>query len=83
MLNVMNQDGVRQGYDIEQLAKVRAVCDVPLIASGGAGTMAHFLEVFDKAKVDAALAASVFHKGIIEIQALKAFLKQSGVAIRS
>ncbi|MCE9786831.1 imidazole glycerol phosphate synthase subunit HisF [Shewanella chilikensis] len=83
VLNVMNQDGVRQGYDIEQLAKVRAVCDVPLIASGGAGTMAHFLEVFDKAKVDAALAASVFHKGIIEIQALKAFLKQSGVAIRS
>lgn len=63
VLNVMNQDGVRQGYDLTQLSIVRAVCDVPLIASGGAGTMAHFRAVFDIAKVDAALAASVFHKG--------------------
>lgn len=79
----MNQDGVRQGYDIEQLAKVRAVCECAAYRLRRRRYMAHFLEVFAKAKVDAALAASVFHKGIIEIQALKAFLKQSGVAIRS
>ncbi|MCH4294261.1 imidazole glycerol phosphate synthase subunit HisF [Shewanella sp. 3B26] len=82
VLNVMNQDGVRQGYDIEQLLKVRTICDVPLIASGGAGTMAHFAEVFSDARVDAALAASVFHKGIINIGELKQFLASQGIAIR-
>ncbi|QYJ96145.1 imidazole glycerol phosphate synthase subunit HisF [Shewanella alkalitolerans] len=82
VLNVMNQDGVRQGYDIKQLAMVRAICDVPLIASGGAGTMEHFLEVFTQAGVDAALAASVFHKGIIEIEALKRYLLDNGVQMR-
>ncbi|GJK37484.1 hypothetical protein TUM17571_44820 [Klebsiella pneumoniae] len=61
VLNMMNQDGVRNGYDLEQLSKVRAVCRVPLIASGGAGTMEHFLEAFRDANVDGALAASVFH----------------------
>lgn len=82
VLNVMNQDGVRQGYDIKQLSMVRSLCDVPLVASGGAGTMTHFAEVFNHAKVDAALAASVFHKGIIDIGELKAYLKQQGVSIR-
>jgi cyclase len=83
VLNVMNQDGVRQGYDIEQLARVRKICGVPLIASGGAGTMEHFAEVFKQADVDGALAASVFHKGLINIGELKAFLQQQGVAVRS
>ncbi|QFU22523.1 imidazole glycerol phosphate synthase subunit HisF [Shewanella eurypsychrophilus] len=82
VLNVMNQDGVRQGYDLKQLSIVREICDVPLIASGGAGTMAHFKEVFEIAKVDAALAASVFHKGIIDIQALKTYLGKQNIAIR-
>ncbi|QYJ84706.1 imidazole glycerol phosphate synthase subunit HisF [Shewanella mesophila] len=82
VLNVMNQDGVRQGYDIKQLSMIRAICDVPLIASGGAGTMAHFKEVFGAAKVDAALAASVFHKGIIDIQALKRYLQDNGIQMR-
>ncbi len=82
VLNVMNQDGVRQGYDLKQLSIVRAICDVPLIASGGAGTMAHFNDVFEIAKVDAALAASVFHKGIIDINALKAYLAKHSIAIR-
>ena len=82
VLNVMNQDGVRQGYDIEQLSMVRSLCDVPLIASGGAGTMAHFKDVFALAKVDAALAASVFHKGIIDIQELKRYLKDNQIAVR-
>ena len=82
VLNVMNQDGVRQGYDLKQLSIVRSICDVPLIASGGAGTMAHFKDVFEIAKVDAALAASVFHKGIIDINALKAYLAKHNIAVR-
>ena len=82
VLNMMNQDGVRNGYDLQQLAKVRAVCHVPLIASGGAGTMEHFLEAFRDADVDGALAASVFHKQIINIGELKAYLAAQGVEIR-
>ncbi len=82
VLNVMNKDGVRDGYDIEQLSLVRDVCDVPLIASGGAGTIAHFSDVFKQANVDGALAASVFHKQIIEIDELKRSLKQDNIEIR-
>lgn len=82
VLNCMNQDGVRNGYDIEQLAKVRDKCSVPLIASGGAGTMAHFADVFKQAKVDGALAASVFHKNIIEMGQLKAYLASQNIEIR-
>jgi imidazole glycerol-phosphate synthase subunit HisF len=82
VLNCMNQDGVRQGYDIAQLSSIRALCKVPLIASGGAGNMAHFTDVFRMADVDGALAASVFHKGIIEIAALKARLLADGISIR-
>jgi len=82
VLNCMNQDGVRQGYDIEQLQKARAVCNVPLIASGGAGEISHFTDVFKKADVDGALAASVFHKGIIPMDELKQTLKNQKVEIR-
>lgn len=82
VLNVMNQDGVRQGYDIEQLLKVRAICKVPLVASGGAGAKEHFLAAFNNADVDGALAASVFHKGILNIGELKQYLAQQGVAVR-
>lgn len=82
VLNCMNQDGVRKGYDIEQLQLMRADCPVPLIASGGAGSIAHFEQVFEQADVDGALAASVFHKGIIEIKTLKQSLQQAGIAIR-
>ena len=82
VLNVMNQDGVRQGYDLEQLQKVRAICKVPLIASGGAGEMLHFKDAFLEADVDGALAASVFHKGIINIAELKQYLRQQGIQTR-
>jgi cyclase len=82
VLNCMNQDGVRQGYDIEQLQKARAVCNVPLIASGGAGKISHFFDVFNEADVDGALAASVFHKGIIPMNELKQTLKNKKVEIR-
>lgn len=81
VLNMMNQDGVRQGYDLTQLALVREHCAVPLIASGGAGEMVHFLQAFATG-ADGALAASVFHKQFIEIKALKDYLAQEGVAIR-
>ncbi|MDO6447085.1 imidazole glycerol phosphate synthase subunit HisF [Colwellia sp. 1_MG-2023] len=82
VLNCMNQDGVRQGYDLEQLTKAREVCNVPLIASGGAGEIQHFIDVFQQADVDGALAASVFHKGIIPMDILKQTLNQNQVAIR-
>jgi cyclase len=82
VLNCMNQDGVREGYDCAQLAAVRAVCDVPLIASGGAGEKAHFLEVFDTARVDGALAASVFHSGELPIPELKRYLADNDIDIR-
>lgn len=82
VLNCMNQDGVRQGYDITQLAAIRAICKVPLIASGGAGEKVHFKDVFEQADVDGALAASVFHKGIIPIPELKAYLRMQNIAIR-
>lgn len=83
VLNMMNQDGVRNGYDLAQLKLVRGVCRVPLIASGGAGKMVHFRDAFIEAKVDGALAASVFHKQIIEIGELKSYLVQSAIEIRS
>jgi cyclase len=82
VLNVMNQDGVKQGYDIEQLSLIRTHCTIPLIASGGAGTMAHFKDVFEQADVDGALAASVFHKGIIDILELKTYLKNQHIEMR-
>ena len=82
VLNCMNRDGVREGYDIEQLARVRAVCQVPLIASGGAGAMEHFKEVFERADVDGALAASVFHTAAIPIPALKKYLIDAAIPMR-
>lgn len=82
VLNCMNQDGVRQGYDLEQLKALRPHCPVPLIASGGAGAMEHFRDVFEQANVDGALAASVFHKGIIDIQALKRYLGDNNINAR-
>ena len=82
VLNCMNMDGVRKGYDIGQLAAVRAVCNVPLIASGGAGAMEHFLQVFEQAGVDGALAASVFHSAELPIPDLKHYLAENEVDIR-
>ncbi|WP_256383021.1 imidazole glycerol phosphate synthase subunit HisF [Photobacterium toruni] len=82
VLNMMNQDGVRNGYDLKQLNMVRSVCNVPLIASGGAGEMQHFSDAFKLTNVDGALAASVFHKQIINIGELKQFLKTQNVEIR-
>jgi cyclase len=83
VLNCMNQDGVRRGYDIAQLRQVRAACTVPLIASGGAGTMQHFADVFQQAHVDGALAASVFHSATLHIPELKTFLRAQAIEVRT
>jgi cyclase len=82
VLNCMASDGVRAGYDLPQLRAVRQACHVPLIASGGAGTMEHFASVFAEARVDGALAASVFHSGAIAIGDLKTYLRQQRLEIR-
>lgn len=82
VLNCMNSDGVRNGYDIEQLAAVRERCRVPLIASGGAGAMQDFESVFRNTGASGALAASVFHSGEIAIPALKNYLKNANIEVR-
>ena len=82
VLNCMGSDGVRGGYDIEQLLAVRARCNVPLVASGGAGEAVHFTEVVRTADVDAALAASIFHSGAVAIPALKQALRAQGIEVR-
>jgi imidazole glycerol-phosphate synthase subunit HisF len=82
VLNCMGSDGARDGYDIEQLQAVRSRCNVPLVASGGAGNMQHFADVFQKADVDAALAATVFHSGSIPIPDLKHYLNTKNISVR-
>ena len=82
VLNCMNQDGVRRGYDLAQLGRLRPLLTIPLIASGGAGEPVHFRDVFQQAGVDGALAASVFHSGAIPIPVLKKYLLAEGVSIR-
>jgi len=82
VLNCMNRDGVRGGYDCTQLAEIRAACTVPLIASGGAGELQHFADVFRLAEVDGALAASVFHSGAIHIAELKEYLRSEAIEMR-
>ena len=82
VLNCMDEDGVRRGYDIAQLTAARERLTIPLVASGGAGAAAHFRDVFQQADVSGALAASVFHTGALTIPDLKAFLGGSGVEVR-
>ena len=82
VLNCMASDGVRHGYDLAQLTAVRSICQVPLVASGGAGSVADFGAVFAQTDVDGALAASVFHDGTVNIDALKRHLKHIGIEVR-
>jgi cyclase len=78
----MNNDGTKNGFANEALAKLSEIVNIPIIASGGAGTMEHFAETFINGKADAALAASVFHYHEIEIPELKQFLKNQNIAVR-
>ncbi len=82
VLNCMDQDGVRQGYDLNQLRAARVALSVPLVASGGAGAAEHFRDVFEAADVSGALAASVFHKGVLTIPELKRSLIAWGIEVR-
>ena len=82
VLNCMSADGTRAGYDTAQLATARAVLPIPLVASGGAGAPQHFIDVFETADVDAALAATVFHSGQIPIPELKRTLAAAGIEVR-
>ena len=82
VLNCIDQDGVRRGYDIAQLQAARPRLTIPLVASGGAGAAGHFVDVFQQADVSGALAASVFHTGALAIPALKAELTSAGVEVR-
>ena len=82
VLNCMGSDGARDGYDIEQLRAARNKCQVPLVASGGAGAVQHFIDVFEQADVDAALAATVFHNGSIPIPELKRALADKKILVR-
>src|SRR3546814_20077258 len=81
VLNCMDSDGVRCGYDIEPLRAVRVVCNVPLIASGGAGEIQHFAQVFEQADVDGPLPASVFHSGYIATPVLQTQLNRQGIPV--
>jgi cyclase len=81
LLNSMDADGTRDGFDLEMIRAVRAVVNVPLIASGGAGKIEHFLPAV-QAGADAVLAASVFHFGEMTIGAVKAALRQGGIVVR-
>ena len=82
VLNCMNNDGVRSGYDLDQIAALVMAVDVPVIASGGAGTAQHFVEAF-RAGASGALAASVFHDRVLEVGAVKQALAADGLEVRS
>lgn len=82
VLNTMQTDGTRMGYDIKMCRAVAKAVRIPVIASGGAGTVEHFEEVFKKTRVSGALAATIFHTDAIKIQLLKKYLQKQGIPIR-
>ncbi|MEL9939963.1 MAG: imidazole glycerol phosphate synthase subunit HisF [Ignisphaera sp.] len=82
LLTSIDRDGTRIGYEIELTRRVSEAVSIPVIASGGAGSMEHFYEVLTAGKADAALAAGVFHDGVIRIMDLKRYLYERGVEVR-
>lgn len=82
LLTSMDSDGTRAGFDCELTAAVSGAVSIPVIASGGAGTVAHFAEVFERGRADAALAASIFHFGVSSARSLKKELARAGVSVR-
>jgi cyclase len=82
LLTSMNNDGTKNGFALEITSVLSNTLPVPIIASGGAGTLGHFKEVFEKADADAALAASIFHYKEIRIQELKIYLKENNINVR-
>ncbi len=82
VLNCMNNDGVKRGYDLAQLSLIRDAVGIPVIASGGAGDYAHFAELFETTGIDGGLAASVFHSGQIPVPELKRYLQDRNIEVR-
>jgi imidazole glycerol-phosphate synthase subunit HisF len=82
LLTSMNADGTKKGFDLNLTKKISEEINVPVIASGGAGTKKDFLKVFQEGKADAALAASIFHYNNYSVQDIKNYLKKNGVVIR-
>ncbi|MFZ9301148.1 MAG: imidazole glycerol phosphate synthase subunit HisF [Chitinophagaceae bacterium] len=82
LLTSMNHDGTKAGFSLDITGELTRLLPVPIIASGGAGTMEHFTEVFEKANADAALAASIFHFREISIPELKTYLAKKGISVR-
>lgn len=82
LLTSMDRDGTKEGYDLELTRAAAEAVNIPVIASGGAGKMSHFYDVLTKGKADAALAASLFHFGIINMRDLKSYLAERGIAVR-
>lgn len=82
VLNCMDHDGVRRGYDINQLKAAREVLSVPVVASGGAGAASHFVDVFREADVSGALAAGIFHSGAVRVGDVKAAMRDAGLEVR-
>ncbi|KAI8331023.1 hypothetical protein BC941DRAFT_439593 [Chlamydoabsidia padenii] len=83
LLNCMDRDGTNSGYELELINDVKAAVDIPVIASSGAGNVGHFEQVFEKTNVEAALAAGIFHRHEVPIQAVKDHLKSVGVSVRA
>lgn len=82
LLTSMDGDGTKAGYDLELTRAVAENVSIPVIASGGAGTMTHFYEAFTEGKAEAALAASLFHFKEMEIRELKKYLRDMGISVR-
>lgn len=83
VVNSMDTDGVKDGFDLELLSAISDKVSIPIIASGGAGNMQHFADLFATPGMDAGLAASIFHYREVEIDALKAFLARQGIEMRT
>jgi cyclase len=82
LLTSMDTDGTKNGFDIDMLNAVCSAVNIPVIASGGCGSLSHFTEVFQKTSADAALAASIFHYGELTVEQVKAELKKKGLPVR-
>jgi len=82
VLNCMDSDGVRTGFDVAQLSVARECLRIPLVASGGAGTPQHFVDAFKQADVSAALAAGIFHSGAVSVGEVKAAVRAAGLEVR-
>jgi cyclase len=78
----MDRDGTKAGFDCELTAAVSEAVDIPVIASGGAGTLDHFTDVFTRGRADAALAASIFHYAESSVRELKRYLRERGIPMR-